>query len=48
MAPSILQHEIKSLSHRLIQQTVDKLLSINTADLLEPEEPSKLVTAGVK
>ena len=42
MAPSIVQHEIKSLNHRLVQLTpVDNLLAISTADLFQPKEPRK-------
>lgn len=43
VAPSIVQHEIKSLHHRLVQLTpVDNLLAINTADLFQPtKEPCK-------
>ena len=34
----MLQHEVKSLSHRLVKLIVDKLLTVNTTDLIQPPD----------
>ena len=39
MAPSVLQHEIKSLSHRLMHLMLDKLIHFNSEDLLHFSDP---------
>lgn len=41
MAPSVLQHEVKSLSHDLLLLIIKKLLAVSTSDLFEPLDSSK-------
>ena len=44
MAPSVLQHEVKSLNQELFQLVVNKIFTVTTADILESivtKEPSK-------